>query len=47
MIAGPTMENIAGCILAHGKVLIDMQKIRVDLLAVDVERPSLNFGVSM
>lgn len=45
MIKSPTMEQISAYLLAHGKTLIDMQKIRVDLLSVDVERPSLNFGV--
>ena len=47
IMPSPTMESIAVCLFEHGKVLIDMQKIRVELLSVDVERPSLNFGVEM
>lgn len=47
MMNSPTMETIANCMMIHAKSLIDAQKINVELLAVDIERPSLNFGVEM
>jgi 6-pyruvoyl-tetrahydropterin synthase len=45
MMKSPTMEQISAYLLKQGHTLIQMQNIRVNLLSVDVERPSLNFGV--
>ena len=44
-IKNPTMEGISEAIFNQGQVIIKNQEIRLNLLAVDVERPSLNFGV--
>jgi 6-pyruvoyl-tetrahydropterin synthase len=45
IIKSPTMEQISKVLFEHGQTLIEMQRIRVNLLGIDVERPSLNFGI--
>lgn len=44
-IPEPTMESIAVYLYEYGLHLIEMQKIDVKFLKVDVYRPSLDFGI--
>ena len=44
-IPSPTMESIAAYLMDKGRQLIRLQNINVDLISIDVERPSLDFGV--
>lgn len=46
IIPSPTMEAIADYLQVMAQRLIEMQSIRLVLLSVSVERPTLMFGVS-
>jgi 6-pyruvoyl-tetrahydropterin synthase len=45
-IDNPTMESISAYLTNYARAIIDAQRIQVELLGIDVDRPSINFGIT-
>jgi 6-pyruvoyl-tetrahydropterin synthase len=45
-IPDPTMESISKYLSNYARQIIEAQRIQVEFLGVDVDRPSINFGIT-